>query len=382
MRNGFSQQHFSKQPLQSGAGFTLIETLVVGAIVIVVSVAGFLGLAQYRNKQVLGSGLNELRAAVEGTKRRSVAQEEGSRWGIRFTNATSGTSSYSVFRGTSYSTSGLDRTYSFRGALGFGNPSTSSTYDLVFSPLSGALSENKVVTLVGGSKGFIGDLILRAVGSITARQDYNVVGYWHLDEGTSTSAYDASGYGNTGMLTTGPTWQSGSSCKAGSCLSFDGADDYVILPSVNPTAAITVTAWIKSNSSSGYSGAWQLISKYSAYILGTGSTGGKNINFIVYTNNSWRYGTYYTVSDPQNWHFFAGVYDSATQLKKLYMDGVQRTSDTVTSTINADTGPIHLAHRESVGVGVDHFGGVIDEVRIYDRALSATEIEALYNNLE
>ncbi|MDP3974788.1 MAG: type II secretion system protein, partial [Candidatus Jorgensenbacteria bacterium] len=221
-------------------GFTLIETLVVATIVTVIAVASLAGFSAFRNKQALKGGLDEIRAAVEATKRRSVAQDQGSRWGVRFTNATSGVSSYSTFKGSSYSTSGVDRLYSFRGALGFGNPSASSTYDVVFSPLSGALSENKVLTIVSGRAGLIGDLILRTIGSLTARQDHDVVGYWHFDEGTSTLAYDASGNDKNGTFAGSPSWVTGRADNAVNC---GNTTSDKISVSVDLSSEWTIEAW-------------------------------------------------------------------------------------------------------------------------------------------
>ncbi len=58
-------------------------------------------------------------------------------------------------------------------------------------------------------------------------RDPSLVGYWSFDEGSGTIAYDRSGKGNNGTLFNGPTWQTGSNCIKGGCLSFDGVDDYV-----------------------------------------------------------------------------------------------------------------------------------------------------------
>ncbi|HPS31716.1 MAG TPA: DUF4215 domain-containing protein, partial [bacterium] len=161
--------------------------------------------------------------------------------------------------------------------------------------------------------------------------------------------------------------------KMGNALNFDGLNDYAVLPSVNPTSAITVSAWVKSSVSTGYSGAWQIVSKYSAFILGTSAANGNNMCFIVYTT-AWQFGSCYAVPDPQNWHHFVGTYDSATGEKNLYVDGVLRSTATTSGAIRADTGPIHLAHREDQAIGSNHFGGLIDDVRIYSKALTADQI--------
>jgi hypothetical protein len=161
--------------------------------------------------------------------------------------------------------------------------------------------------------------------------------------------------------------------------SFNGVNGYINISSVNPTTAITVGAWVKSATPSGYSGVWQLVSKYNAYILGTGSRGGQNICFIIYNGTNWYdYSNCYTVTTPQNWHYFVGTFNSSTHQEKLYVDGVLVNTKTVSGTINPDTGPIHIAHREGVSVGTDHFNGSIANVQIYSTALTPQEIQYLY----
>jgi len=162
----------------------------------------------------------------------------------------------------------------------------------------------------------------------------------------------------------------------GNALAFDGVDDYVELPSVNPTTAITVEAWIKSAVGTGYGGVWQLVSKYSSYILGTSGTGTNNVCFLIHNGDSWQYGSCYDIPNPENWHHFVGTYDSIAQEKKLYVDGKLRETTYPSGTIAADTGPIDLGQRECCPGSV--FGGIIDEVRISDTARSAEWVNASY----
>ena len=110
------------------------------------------------------------------------------------------------------------------------------------------------------------DPTMYEIGSDTSLSPFlhGLVGAWKFNEGGGTTAYDSSGNDNDGTIY-GASWVDG---KVGKALSFDGDNDYVEIPSVNPQKAITVCAWIKSYDSY-YKALWQLISKYSAYILGT-----------------------------------------------------------------------------------------------------------------
>jgi hypothetical protein len=198
-----------------------------------------------------------------------------------------------------------------------------------------------------------------------------LVGYWSFDGYPINFTKDLSGNENHGTIY-GAVAGGG---KVGSALSFDGVDDYVDCGNVNPIIAITVEAWVKSASATGYSGVWQIVSKYNAYILGTSSVGGDNVCFIIF-DTAWRYGSCYTVPDPENWHYFVGVYNSSAQEKKIYVDGVLRGTTNPSGEINSDTGPLHIGRRECCE-GFN-FNGIIDEIRIYNRSLSEAEIRARY----
>jgi len=75
--------------------------------------------------------------------------------------------------------------------------------------------------------------------------DPSLVGLWHFDEGSGTTATDSSESGNTGTLINGPVWTTG---KVGGALSFDGTDDYVSVPdsdSLDITNQLTIDLWVK-----------------------------------------------------------------------------------------------------------------------------------------
>ena len=154
---------------------------------------------------------------------------------------------------------------------------------------------------------------------------------------------------------------------------------WVELPGLNPRNAITVSAWIRSADVGLYRGVWQLVSHYSTWILGTGGWDSNYLCFITANDaDGWQYDGCYNVPDPQNWHHFVGTYDAATGWHYLYVDGVQRGSRLGRGQMRADAGPIDLGHRECCDHG--NFNGWIDEVQIYDRAITAAEVVQLYNS--
>lgn len=221
------------------------------------------------------------------------------------------------------------------------------------------------------------------------------LGNWSFDSGTPV---DGSGMGNNGSCAGAmcPTESSDTAAKTGKSFYFDGVDDFIQLPSINPRQAITVEAWVKSFNSNDYGGWWTVVSKYPAYVLGPWNNWGPNekIMCFVFHYNAWRYGTCYAPPDITIWHHYVGTYDSATGEAKLYADGILRSVNTPTTyspnpftvaelpaLIDDDNGPIHIGHRECEPdclPGGQYFQGNIDDVRIYDKALTSAEIQKRY----
>ncbi len=202
--------------------------------------------------------------------------------------------------------------------------------------------------------------------------DSTLVGQWNFEEseGTNTIAFDSSVNCNDGTIN-GATWVDG---RIGDALSFDG-NDYVEIPYIselNPRTAITVEAWVNPSSNTN----WQRVISKSAYPNTDYSLfrGDKNnIGFSVKIGSVNR--TAYSVANTVPigvWTYVVGTYDGSRV--RLYINGKQVTSIAVTGQINA--------HQEALRIGGDpkgdYFKGKIDEVSIFNRALTATEILRRY----
>jgi len=222
-----------------------------------------------------------------------------------------------------------------------------------------------------------------------APNNLGLVGYWSFNDATSTKATDFSGNKNTGTLTGAnglPRWTGG---KLGSALSFDGVDDYVTAGDINALdniSAVTFTAWVKPNSPSTLKdivGKWSSsgnngITLHTSYDYGTDDIlwGGWNGNTFLESTTNW--------FTNNTWHFVVGVFDG-TQIGnagrlKLYGDGVLQTVS-YTGTVPATTP--NTAYDVRIGAdseGGRNFPGVIDDVRVYNRALTATEVANLYKS--
>jgi hypothetical protein len=203
-----------------------------------------------------------------------------------------------------------------------------------------------------------------------------LVGWWRFDEGSGTIASDSSGNGNNGTLQGSPlpNWVAG---KYGDALSFDGTNDYVAAPSSSSLSSIgagdfTLAAWFQatvgqpvntkllsnSNPNTGYG---------FVFYLGGGGTLG------LYLSNSGGRNWYGGVTNliDGTWHY--GVITRSGTTISTYVDGslVNTQTDTVGNV--ATTSPLIIGSWFGT---TDFFKGAIDEAQIYNRALSAAEIQA------
>jgi prepilin-type N-terminal cleavage/methylation domain-containing protein len=357
-------------------GFTLVELLIAVAIISAVSVGGFIALFKYRGSREVELTVNELASVVRDTQRKSVTQQGGKRWGIRFENSSAGAGSLKVFSGTSFASGTLTQTIPLRSGVSFGEPFASSTYDLIFAPIEGTIAPNKVVTVYSNSAGgFVGDLLVNSLGKVAAQLETGLVGYWHMDETTSTVAYDASGNGRSGTLS-GLTRLSVTNCKAGGCL--HSTADSMSVAGANPitgSSPFTMSAWLNMDSHSNYGLAFYMGADAVGQLAWIGWTQSAQVG----TSNSIGGGFYGTnfgsgVTDTDGWHHVVFTFEGGEGgAAKLYVDGMERASSNYTPNLS------------SAGIAFGHpsypYNGDIDEVRLYNRALSASEVLAEYNAL-
>ena len=191
-----------------------------------------------------------------------------------------------------------------------------------------------------------------------------LVGYWTFDEGSGSTAADSSGNGNNGTLANFPSdnseWVSGT--VGSGALQFGGTNQEVIAPC--PATGITsysISGWIKTSSTPILSAmmSWG----NNAYIMddtahGTGFT----------TDGAFLDGAHVGTSlIDGKWHHIVGTYDGVND--SLYIDGALAATATNTSTLQSGC---------AIGYAYTYFNGSIDDVRVYNRALSASEVTNLY----
>jgi YD repeat-containing protein len=215
-------------------------------------------------------------------------------------------------------------------------------------------------------------LTLMALGMAAPASPHRVPGglkgRWKVDEGTGTSAADSSGTGNSGTLTNGVAWTTG---KAGGALSFDGVDDYVScgvtgMPAAN--AAQTISWWL--NVASNPSGTQSIISLTNDASSSAVQPGFRGGNIAV-----WKYGGGVLVQAAPPaaglWHHYAYTFDGTTH--RLYVNGTQVN----TSTVSPQTATPNALNFGRWTGGTEYLAGKLDEVRIYSRTLTASEILGL-----
>jgi outer membrane protein assembly factor BamB len=213
-------------------------------------------------------------------------------------------------------------------------------------------------------------------GTATVIVTSDLVGEWRFDG----NANDSSGNGNNGTIN-GATFVHGIS---GQALSFDGVDDYVNISNsatLMITDSITIEAWVNPREL----GVWdRVVFKCAsddlltcAYVFGLSSHGG--VYFGMFNGHSQTYIDGSKQIPTDEWTHMTGTWDGTTM--RIYINGVEQ-AETLPF-----VGPINSANSQlKLGLGFYSgdsyaFNGTIDEVRIYNRALSADEIKRQYDEI-
>ena len=189
-----------------------------------------------------------------------------------------------------------------------------------------------------------------------------LIAFWKFDENTGTTAVDSSGNGNNGTIS-GATWVTG---KVGNALSYDGVNDYVNGGNINIINAITIEAWVNPKVIKGKN---RIIArKSSVYYFQINSNGRLEIYLYGTTNPGYHR---MTSAIPLNtWTHVAVTYDGSKVL--LYQNGTSQSFNDAGSLVS-NSNPVRIGRDTGTS---RQFNGLIDEVRIYNRSLSASEILA------
>ena len=229
------------------------------------------------------------------------------------------------------------------------------------------------------------DGVMPATGTFTINLPAVFFGHWPLDEGSGTVAGDASGMGNDGTLVNGAVFEANTGDGSASAVRFDGVNDRIDLGFLDVNGpGFTLAAWFNAVTFPGASNDPRLISKASGvyendhvFMLGTilsatevrlrgrVRVGGVTKTVIAPMGNL----------DTGQWYHAALTYDGVTL--RLYLDGVQVGAAGLSGPVDVEPTMAVAIGSQPLGAGDRFFNGLIDDVRIMQRALTAEELLAI-----
>ncbi|MBI2049589.1 LamG domain-containing protein [Candidatus Roizmanbacteria bacterium] len=231
------------------------------------------------------------------------------------------------------------------------------------------------------------DYLMRREVLIASAPPPGPVGHWKFDEGSGDTISDSSGNNTTGALN-GATWDAG---KVGSnALQFDGVDDYVDMgSSLNMGRGdITVAAWVKTPSSFWTNGTYRVVAGKASTVAYSTINNSDGWAFLFGNNGRLSFalpgvspsnsaGASFA---PNTWYHVASSYDASLDTVTFYVDGLPLGSPVSMTDVG------NLNNMNSFVIGREADGGrainaVIDDVRVYNRVLSSSEVSDLANPL-
>ncbi|MDZ7617665.1 MAG: LamG domain-containing protein, partial [Patescibacteria group bacterium] len=204
-----------------------------------------------------------------------------------------------------------------------------------------------------------------------------LVGYWNFDQGGSLGSCSVTG----ATLSVAGDAQYAAGGYVGGALRLDGSGDYLwhdpatSVPSGIPTgnSSYTLAAFVRTSSAANQG------------IIGWGNFGSSGqVNALrthgtALLNYGWSSAYDYSAAAPTiydgQWHHVAATYDSATQTKRLYFDGVEIGGGmTLASDLNVGAANFRIGSTNNA----EYFNGLLDEVGVWQAALTASRVKALY----
>ncbi len=206
----------------------------------------------------------------------------------------------------------------------------------------------------------------------------NTAAMWHLDENTGTAAYDAAPNRYDGAIN-GTVWTAG---KVNSALNFNGiTSDYVSVPkgALNNLTDLSIVFWVRTPQFDANTG---IISGANASQANELLLFNPDSLTVYLKGSSWNSGVKFNNG---NWHHVAVIRNAANNEVSIYMDGALQNSTTTlpAGAISIDAGGLFIGQNQSsVGNLQQSFKGSLDEIAVFNTALSADQVVELHRGLD
>jgi Concanavalin A-like lectin/glucanases superfamily/IPT/TIG domain len=214
--------------------------------------------------------------------------------------------------------------------------------------------------------------------TVTYNAQSGLVAAYSFEEGTGTTTADSSGNNNTGTLSSGVTWTTG---RVGNAVSFNGTSGDITIndaPSLDLNGSFSLSAWVNPAT---VSGTETLLIKETttgcSYFLqivngqiDSGFNNGSSCIEHVTTNAN---------LVAANWYLLTAVLDHNGNTYNTYLNGSLIASVAETGVPAPNTQPLVFGRSGCSTCGFERLNGILDEVKIYNRALSASEVQTLFS---
>lgn len=250
---------------------------------------------------------------------------------------------------------------------------------------SGGVSPS-VRVLSNGSKWYITSAYGNVLNTVAAD---NLVGWWKLDDTSGNTALDSSGYNNHGTGNNTFTFSNNTGGgKIGNAIYFNNSlSSYIMVPDANQLDInkFTLSYWIKRDTVGAFT---PVLSKFNDYgdqvfYAHMDADNSFNMGFNDSTNSTenWRGTNSTTLVSSGNWFHACFTYDGSQ--RTFYINGQQEDQTAGSYTIPASSGNFYIGARQHNGSGLPN-GYVkscwLDDIRIYNRALTGQEVSVLYQD--